>query len=102
MSNLGTAHAVKTASHLIKDDEKVLILYGDVPLISSETIETLINSGQDCTLLSMKLNDPTGYGRIMTDDENLATRIIEQKDASEDERKIQEVFTGILLIDGSC
>ena len=98
---LGTAHAVKTASHLIKDDEKVLILYGDVPLISSETIETLINSEQDCTLLSMKLNDPTGYGRIMTDDENLATRIIEQKDASEDERKIQEVFTGILLINGS-
>ena len=97
---LGTAHAVKTASHLIKDDEKVLILYGDVPLISSETIETLINSEQDCTLLSMKLNDPTGYGRIMTDDNNLATRIIEQKDASEDERKIQEVFTGILLIDG--
>ena len=97
---LGTAHAVKTASHLIKDDEKVLILYGDVPLISSETIETLIHSKQECTLLSMKLNDPTGYGRIMTDDNNLATRIIEQKDASEDERKIQEVFTGILLIDG--
>ncbi|MDC0207563.1 bifunctional UDP-N-acetylglucosamine diphosphorylase/glucosamine-1-phosphate N-acetyltransferase GlmU [Pseudomonadota bacterium] len=98
---LGTAHAVKTASHLIKDDEKVLILYGDVPLISSETIETLINAEKDCTLLSMKLNDPTGYGRIMTDDKNLATKIIEQKDASEDERKIQEVFTGILLIDGS-
>jgi len=98
---LGTAHAVKTASHLIEDDEKVLILYGDVPLISPETIETLINSEQDCTLLSMKLNDPTGYGRIMTDDENLATKIIEQKDASEDERKIQEVFTGTLLIDGS-
>ena len=98
---LGTAHAVKTASHLIKDDEKVLILYGDVPLISSKIIETLINSEQDCTLLSMKLNDPTGYGRIMTDDENLATKIIEQKDASEDERKIKEVFTGTLLIDGS-
>ena len=98
---LGTAHAVKTASHLIKEDEKVLVLYGDVPLITSETIEALINSGQDCTLLSMKLNNPTGYGRIIADDENLALRIIEQKDASEDERKIQEVFTGILLIDGS-
>jgi bifunctional UDP-N-acetylglucosamine pyrophosphorylase/glucosamine-1-phosphate N-acetyltransferase len=49
----------------------------------------------------MELNDPTGYGRIMTDDENQAMRIIEQKDASEDEKKIQEVFTGILLIDGS-
>ena len=74
MNNLEPHMQLKTASHLIKDDEKVLILYGDVPLISSETIETLINSEQDCTLLSMKLNDPTGYGRIMTDDNNLATR----------------------------
>ena len=98
---LGTAHAVKTAAHLIKDDEKVLVLYGDVPLISTDTIEALINSGQECTLLSMKLNDPTGYGRIITNEENLALRIIEQKDASDGERKIQEVFTGILLIDGS-
>tara|TARA_Y100000994_G_scaffold237657_1_gene229477 strand:- start:361 stop:1335 length:975 start_codon:yes stop_codon:yes gene_type:complete len=49
----------------------------------------------------MKLNDPTGYGRIITNEGNLALRIIEQKDASDDERKIQEVFTGILLIDGS-
>ena len=98
---LGTAHAVKTASHLIQDNEKVLVLYGDVPLIKNETIEALISSGQECTLLSMKLNNPTGYGRIITNEENLALRIIEQKDASEEERKIQEVFTGILLIDGS-
>ena len=98
---LGTAHAVKTAKDMIKKDERVLVLYGDVPLISSKTIKALINSGQDCTLLSMKLKDPTGYGRIITDEQNLALRIIEQKDASEDERKIQEVFTGILLIDGS-
>ncbi len=98
---LGTAHAVKTAEDMFKKDERVLILYGDVPLISSKTIKALINSGQECTLLSMKLNDPTGYGRIITDEQNLALRIIEQKDASEDERKIQEVFTGILLIDGS-
>ena len=98
---LGTAHAVKTAGDMIEKDERVLVLYGDVPLISSKTIKALINSGQECTLLSMKLKDPTGYGRIITDEQNLALRIIEQKDASEDERKIQEVFTGILLIDGS-
>ena len=98
---LGTAHAVKTAEDMIKQDERVLVLYGDVPLISSKTIKALINSGQECTLLSMKLKDPTGYGRIITDEQNLALRIVEQKDASEDERKIQEVFTGILLIDGS-
>ena len=98
---LGTAHAVKTAEDMIKQDERVLVLYGDVPLIRSKTIKALINSGQECTLLSMKLKEPTGYGRIITDEQNLALRIVEQKDASEDERKIQEVFTGILLIDGS-
>ena len=78
---LGTAHAVKATAHLIQDNEKVLVLYGDVPLISNETIEALISSGQECTLLSMMLNDPTGYGRIMTNRENLALRIIEQKDS---------------------
>ena len=98
---LGTAHAVKTAAHLIQNNEKVLVLYGDVPLISNETIEALISTGGECTLLSMKPNDPTGYGRIITNEENLALRIIEQKDASAEEKKIQEVFTGILLIDGS-
>ena len=97
---LGTAHAVKTAAHLIKDGEKVLVLYGDVPLISSRTIAALIDSGQECTLLSMILTDPTGYGRVVTNDQNQALKIIEQKDASDDERLIQEVFTGILLIDG--
>jgi bifunctional UDP-N-acetylglucosamine pyrophosphorylase/glucosamine-1-phosphate N-acetyltransferase len=98
---LGTAHAVKTASHLIKDSEKVIILYGDVPLISSETIRALINSDHECTLLSMRLSDPSGYGRIISNEENLALRIIEQKDASDEEKKIQEVFTGVLLVDGS-
>jgi len=98
---LGTAHAVKTASHLIKDGEKVLILYGDVPLISSETISALINSDHECTLLSMTLSDPSGYGRIISNEENLALRIIEQKDASDEEKNIQEVFTGVLLVDGS-
>lgn len=97
---LGTAHAVKTAAHLIKDDERILVLYGDVPLISHKTIAALINAEQECTLLAMKLADPTGYGRIVTNAQNLALRIIEQKDASEDEKKIQDVFTGILLIDG--
>ena len=98
---LGTAHAVKTAAHMIQDDEKILILYGDVPLISSSTIDSLISAQQECTLLSMHLSDPTGYGRIMTDDQNNALKIIEQKDASAEEALIHEVFTGILLINGS-
>ena len=98
---LGTAHAVKTVSHLIHDDEKVLILYGDVPLISDKTIQSLINSKSKCTLLSMILSDPTGYGRIVFDEKNFALKIIEQKDASEEERNIKEVFSGIMMIDGS-
>ena len=98
---LGTAHAVKTVSHLIQDDEKVLILYGDVPLISDKTIQSLINSKSKCTLLSMILSDPTGYGRIVFDEKNFALKIIEQKDASDEERNIKEVFSGIMMIDGS-
>ena len=98
---LGTAHAVKTVSHLIQDDEKVLILYGDVPLISNKTIQSLINSKNKCTLLSMILSDPTGYGRIVFDEKSFALKIIEQKDASEEERNIKEVFSGIMMIDGS-
>ena len=98
---LGTAHAVKTVSHLIQDDEKVLILYGDVPLISDKTIQSLINSKSKCTLLSMILSDPTGYGRIVFDEKSFALKIIEQKDASEEERNIKEVFSGIMMIDGS-
>ncbi len=69
---------------MIQDNEKVLVLYGDVPLISSETIEALISSGQECTLLSMMLNDPTGYGRIITNEENLALRIIEKEEVSDE------------------
>tara|TARA_B100000963_G_scaffold173940_1_gene151301 strand:+ start:906 stop:2213 length:1308 start_codon:yes stop_codon:yes gene_type:complete len=98
---LGTAHAVKTVSHLIQDDEKVLILYGDVPLISDKTIQSLINSQSKCTLLSMILSDPTGYGRIVFDEKNFALKIIEQKDASDEERNIKDVFSGIMMIDGS-
>ena len=97
---LGTAHAVKTAAHLIKDDEKILILYGDVPLISAATIDALISAQQECTLLSMHLSDPTGYGRIMADGQNNALKIVEQKDASAQEALIQDVFTGILMING--
>ena len=98
---LGTAHAVKTAIDFVEGDEKVLILYGDVPLISPETIKALIETGTECTLLSMSLDDPSGYGRIEVDDHNYAIKIIEHIDASEEEKQIQDVFTGILLVDGS-
>ena len=97
---LGTGHAVKTAAHLITPSQKVLILYGDVPLISEPTIHKLIFEGDQCCLLSMVLSDPTGYGRVIKNTSGHAVKITEQKDASEEEQKISEVFTGTMLVDG--
>ena len=97
---LGTAHAVKQAMHLIKPNEKVLVLYGDVPLITNKTIKSLISSSKECCLLCMHLDDPTGYGRVMTNNKGHAIKIIEHKDASDEQRKIHEVFTGTLVVEG--
>jgi len=97
---LGTGHAVKTAAHLITPSQKVLILYGDVPLISEATIHKLIFEGDQCCLLSMVLSDPSGYGRVIKNTSGHAVKITEQKDASEEEQKISEVFTGTMLVDG--
>ncbi|MDA9307513.1 bifunctional UDP-N-acetylglucosamine diphosphorylase/glucosamine-1-phosphate N-acetyltransferase GlmU [Gammaproteobacteria bacterium] len=97
---LGTGHAVKQASHLIAPNQKILILYGDVPLISEATIQALISETTDCCLLSMLPDDPTPYGKVIKDSLGHAIKIIEQKDASDEERKIPEVFTGIMIVNG--
>ncbi|QIQ20297.1 bifunctional UDP-N-acetylglucosamine diphosphorylase/glucosamine-1-phosphate N-acetyltransferase GlmU [Zophobihabitans entericus] len=98
---LGTGHAVQQAIPHIKDDEDILILYGDGPLISVETLEMLIKNKpkQGISLLTVKLDDPTGYGRIIRHNDNI-TGIIEQKDATDEQRKIQEINTGIMLVTG--
>jgi len=98
---LGTGHAVKQASHLITADQKVLILYGDVPLISEATIQALLSKLGECCLLSMEPEDPTPYGKIIKNNQGDAIKITEQKDASDEERKIKEVFTGIMVVQGS-
>jgi len=97
---LGTGHAVKQAAHLIKNDERVLVLYGDVPLISKQMIKGLTNATNQCTLLSMILDDPTGYGRIVKNPEGEALQIVEQKDATPEQHQIREVFTGIMVVNG--
>ena len=97
---LGTGHAVKQASHLIEPNQKILILYGDVPLISELTIQALISETCDCSLLSMTPDDPTPYGKIIKDASGHVIKITEQKDASDEERKISEVFTGIMTVNG--
>ena len=96
----GTAGAVKAAQKKIMDDEHVLILYGDVPLISHESLKNALNDNHDAVILTMIPKDPFGYGRVLKNDSGLATEIIEEKDASPEQKKINEVFTGIMIIKG--
>jgi bifunctional UDP-N-acetylglucosamine pyrophosphorylase/glucosamine-1-phosphate N-acetyltransferase len=96
---LGTAHAVEQASPHIDDDHIVLILYGDVPLINSKTLKKLVDdvSQDSIALLTVDLQDPTGYGRIIRDDNNVVA-IVEHKDATDAQKQIKEVNTGILAL----
>ncbi|CAI8745160.1 bifunctional UDP-N-acetylglucosamine diphosphorylase/glucosamine-1-phosphate N-acetyltransferase GlmU [Kosakonia quasisacchari] len=98
---LGTGHAMQQAAPFFADDEDILMLYGDVPLISVETLERLRAAKPQggIGLLTVVLDDPSGYGRI-TRENGVVTGIIEQKDASEDQRKINEINTGILIANG--
>ena len=94
---LGTAHAVMQALPSIEQSAQVLILYGDVPLISLATLKKLISdmSRDGLNLLSAKFSDPTGFGRIVSDSKGKVTEIVEQKDATSAQQKIQEINSGI-------
>lgn len=98
---LGTGHAMQQAAPFFADDEDILMLYGDVPLISVETLQRLRDAKPQggIGLLTVKLDDPTGYGRI-TRENGVVTGIVEQKDASEAEHLINEINTGILVANG--
>jgi bifunctional UDP-N-acetylglucosamine pyrophosphorylase / glucosamine-1-phosphate N-acetyltransferase len=95
---LGTGHAVMQAIPHLDDDSPSLILYGDVPLTAASTLRRLIEiAGRDkLAILTVELEQPTGYGRILREHDEIV-RIVEQKDASEAERAIREVNTGILV-----
>ena len=96
---LGTGHAVDQVKDQLKDNQLVLILYGDVPLIKEETlIELLEQAKNGFSLLTVSLEDPQGYGRIVRDKKGLVENITEEKDASDDIKKIKEVNTGILAV----
>ncbi len=95
----GTGHAVDQAKEYFADADQVLVLYGDVPLTTVDTLETLINLGSgSLKLLTTQLNDPTGYGRIVRDEDDDILCITEEKDADEETRLIDEVNTGIMCI----
>ena len=101
---LGTGHAVMQAEQaLINHRGKVIIACGDVPLIRPETFSTLIREScknhVKAVVLTMTLEKPEGYGRILKDDDNNFVRIVEEKDATSDEKKIKEVNTGTYVFD---
>ncbi len=96
-SPIGTGDAVKCGINEVDDADKVLVLYGDVPLIKKETLENLVSiDDKSLTILSTKVDDPFGYGRVKKDNNGNVTQIIEEKDASNEDKKIREIFTGIL------
>jgi bifunctional UDP-N-acetylglucosamine pyrophosphorylase/glucosamine-1-phosphate N-acetyltransferase len=95
---LGTGHAVMQAAPRLDETWPTLVLYGDVPLVRAETLRRLLDgAGGGVGVLTVRLADPSGYGRIVRDWHGNVLRIVEQKDASDEERRLQEVNTGILV-----
>lgn len=101
---LGTGHAVQQVESYLQDNDKVLILYGDVPLTRAETLQALLAAGSDTdlALLTVTLPDPTGYGRILRDAQGAVTGIVEHKDATDEQRQVTEVNTGMLVASGGA
>lgn len=95
---LGTGHAVLQAAPRVPDDHLVLVLYGDVPLMSTATLARLLEPARAGALavLTAEYADPSGYGRIVRDARGALVRIVEERDASEAERAIREVNTGLI------
>ncbi len=95
---LGTGHALMQAMPAIPDDHRVLVLYGDVPLLSHATLADLLARAapDSLALLSVVLEDPTGYGRVLRDNAGNVYRIVEQKDANRKEQSIREANTGVM------
>ncbi|MBU3713078.1 MAG: UDP-N-acetylglucosamine diphosphorylase/glucosamine-1-phosphate N-acetyltransferase [Limnohabitans sp.] len=100
MPQLGTGHAVQQAAPVLPDDGITVVLSGDVPLTRAETLQALIAqcAGERLALLTLTMPDPTGYGRIVRDAQGQVRAIVEHKDASEAERAIREIYSGIMAV----
>ena len=101
---LGTGHAVLQARNELSDfDGDILVLSGDVPLLTEETVEALVgyhrSSEAAATILSAEFEDPSGYGRVVRNEDGSVKRIVEDKDATKEERAIKEINSGIYVFD---
>jgi bifunctional UDP-N-acetylglucosamine pyrophosphorylase / glucosamine-1-phosphate N-acetyltransferase len=99
---LGTGHAVVQAMPAIPDDHRVLVLCGDVPLIRPQTLERLAAQGGKLALLTALVDDATGYGRVLRNASGQVTRIVEHKDATDDQRRVREVNTGLIAFEAGA
>lgn len=100
LKQLGTGHAVTQALPKLSENSQVLILYGDVPLIKAATLEKLLAhaTATSLGLLTVKLDNPSGYGRIIRDAQQKVAAIVEQKDANAEQLEVNEINTGILAV----
>ena len=99
---LGTGHAVQQAMPGVPDGARVLVLYGDVPLIRAETLRGLLDAPGHLAVLAAELDNPSGYGRIVRDASGNVAAIVEHKDATDDQRQIRIVNTGVIAADATA
>ena len=103
---LGTGHAVKCAKDFIGTEGDVIVLCGDTPLITGKTLTRLVELhkklANGVTVLSAMVDDPTGYGRIIRDEQNGFVKIVEQKDATEEEAKVKEINSGMYIFNAEA
>ena len=100
----GTGDAVESARPFLENSDSTLVLLsGDVPMIKSETLRKLVqhhrSTNSDCSILTVRLENPTGYGRVIRDENDAFVRIVEQKDATDEERQVKEINSGIYCFD---
>jgi len=99
---LGTGHAVQQAMPGVPDEARVLVMYGDAPLLTVATLRRLLGAGGRLALLAAELADPAGYGRVVRDAEGNVAAVVEEKDASDAQRAIRLANTGVIAADADA